>query len=115
MLEFTASQLDEIEAATFERYKRALASYFRTAFPDAPAVQDEAELQETIARAVEAGHRRGLRTSEGMARYVTLAVMLNEHLDEMPEIDQAFGFSGIDADLKVRILSDAVIDRLRAA
>lgn len=115
MLEFTTSQLDEIEAATFERYKRGLVSYFRAAFSDAPAVQDEAELQALVAHAVEAGHRRGLRTSEGMARYVTLAVMLNEHLDDMPEIDQLFGFSGIDADLKVSILSDTVIERLRAA
>lgn len=115
MLEFTASQLDRIEAAILERYQRALAGYFRAAFPDAPAVQDEAELAAIIARAVEAGQRRGLRTSEGMAAYVTLAVMLNEYLDELPEIDQAFAFSGVDADLKVRILSEAVIDRLRSA
>ena len=113
MLEFTATQLDRLAAATFDRYKRALADYFREKFPDAPAVQDSDGLQQLVVRAVDQGYRRGLRSTQSMASYVSLAVLLNENIDGMPEIDALFGFSGIDADAKVRLLAEALIERLR--
>ncbi len=115
MLEFTATQLDEIEANVFERYKRDLAVYFGQKYSKAASGQDETRLLPVVSRAVAAGRQLGLKTTDSMTRYVALAVLVNEHFAELPEIGRFFDFSGIDPDLKVHILSEALIERLGGA
>lgn len=112
MLEFTASQLDAIASGALERYKRALARYFRERFPKESAAHDAASLHEIISRTVNAGLRLGIRSGDSMARFVALAVLVDDSCAESQEVRALFSFSGIDADQKAHMLADAVIGRL---
>lgn len=112
MLEFTASQLDAIGAGALERYKRALVAYFREQFPKQSAAHDEASHREIVSRAVDAGLRLRIRSSDAMARFVALAVLVDESCVENQEVRAYFAFSGVDPDQKAHMLAEAVIDRL---
>lgn len=112
MLQFTATQLDAIEAGALDRYKRALVAYLRERLPRASAAHDDASLREIVSRAVDAGLRLGIRTGRAMARFVALAVLVDEACPQSQEVRDLFSFSGIEPDLKAHMLADAVIGRL---
>lgn len=112
MLKISTNQMDAMAELRWKNYSRNLLKFFRSTGLQAFTRFDDATLLTLIERSVRRARHHGLRTAEGLVRFVSIYVLVEPGFDERSECQRYFA-SRADPDLKMHFLSNQILRYLR--
>ncbi len=93
-------------------YHKKLLKYFRNKIPDLLKSYDDSGLKATIAEASRKARVYGVRSPDGVVRFVGLALAAGPKFDEDPEIHHFLTLAEPDAEQKVQWLVRRIAEKL---
>lgn len=112
-MKISKAQIQAFQSALDEKYCRELFNWFRGHHPAETARLDDVELLGIIRESVSRARERKVGSAEATLRYVALAVLISPEFDQQPEVIAFLDAPGFDPDLKIHLLSDMLISKLR--
>lgn len=112
MLIIKKEQLDALSEAAWRTHCAQLTKFFRETVPERLLRFDDRSLAELVSRSVRKATLHGVTTSEGIIRFVSIAILVNPEFDKHPEVYSYLSSEG-DPDLKILLLSKQLVRRMR--
>jgi hypothetical protein len=106
-------QMDAILSSQQDDYARRLLVFFRSTIPDVTATFSNSRLLAIIRPGVAKARQYGIRTDPGVKRFVGLMILIAPTFDEVPEVQQFLHLPDLDPDLRIKILSDMLSQKLQ--
>src|SRR4051812_10592577 len=113
MMKIRNAQLEAFRSGLDEKYCQELLAWFREHHSAESGRWNDKELLQIITGTVSRARQRRIESAHAMLRYVGLAVLVAPEFDHQPEVAAFLEAPGIDPDLKVHLLSDMLISKLR--
>ena len=113
MMKIGNAQLEAFRLGLDKKYCQELLAWFREHHSAESARWNDEELLQIITGTVNRARQHGIESAHAMLRYVGLAVLVAPEFDHQPDVVAFFEAPGTDPDLKVHLLSDMFISKLR--